>query len=108
MSFTRNGKLRFATSDPVCAIQILSLDQLFNISVNASVIWEGITSRFLLYEIPTNVSLEELSAELQDSNNFEIVEIRRFIKSGTNPEISPVLITILGTVLPDNLLSMNN
>ncbi|GFW42852.1 uncharacterized protein TNCV_1212591 [Trichonephila clavipes] len=77
----RNGKLRFATSDPVCAIQILSLDQLFNISVNASVIWEGITSRFLLYEIPTNVSLEELSAELQDSNNFEIVEIRRFIKS---------------------------
>ncbi|GFS64156.1 uncharacterized protein TNCV_3945171 [Trichonephila clavipes] len=103
MSFTRNGKLRFATSDPVCAIQILSLDQLFNISVNVSVIWEGITSRFLLYEIPTNVSLEELSAELQDSNNFEIVEIRRFIKSGTNPEISPVLITILGTVLPDNV-----
>ncbi|GFY29240.1 probable RNA-directed DNA polymerase from transposon BS [Trichonephila clavipes] len=103
MSFTRNGKLRFATSDPVCAIQILSLDQLFNISVNASVIWEGITSRFLLYEIPTNVSLEELSAELQDSNNFEIVEIRRFIKSGINPEISPVLITILGTVLPDNV-----
>ncbi|GFX10738.1 uncharacterized protein TNCV_147801 [Trichonephila clavipes] len=103
MSFTRNGKLRFATSDPVCAIQILSLDQLFNISVNASVIWEGITSRFLLYKIPTNVSLEELSAELQDSNNFEIVEIRRFIKSGTNPEISPVLITILGTVLPDNV-----
>ncbi|GFW76380.1 uncharacterized protein TNCV_1581591 [Trichonephila clavipes] len=103
MSFTRNGKLHFATSDPVCAIQILSLDQLFNISVNASVIWEGITSRFLLYEIPTNVSLEELSAELQDSNNFEIVEIRRFIKSGTNPEISPVLITILGTVLPDNV-----
>ncbi|GFX94027.1 uncharacterized protein TNCV_3413891 [Trichonephila clavipes] len=103
MSFTRNGKLRFATSDPVCAIQILSLDQLFNISVNASVIWEGITSRFLLYEIPTNVSLEELSVELQDSNNFEIVEIRRFIKSGTNPEISPVLITILGTVLPDNV-----
>ncbi|GFW59131.1 uncharacterized protein TNCV_2780621 [Trichonephila clavipes] len=81
MSFTRNGKLRFATSDPVCAIQILSLDQLFNISINASVIWEGITSRFLLYEIPTNVSLEELSAELQDSNNFAIVEIRRFIKS---------------------------
>ncbi|GFW45270.1 uncharacterized protein TNCV_4733781 [Trichonephila clavipes] len=103
MSFTRNGKLCFATSDPVCAIQILSLDQLFNISVNASVIWEGITSRFLLYEIPTNVSLEELSAESQDSNNFEIVEIRRFIKSGTNPEISPVLITILGTVLPDNV-----
>ncbi|GFY29689.1 uncharacterized protein TNCV_1812691 [Trichonephila clavipes] len=103
MSFTRKGKLRFATSDAVCAIQILSLDQLFNISVNASVIWEGITSRFLLYEIPTNVSLEELSAELQDSNNFEIVEIRRFIKSGTNPEISPVLITILGTVLPDNV-----
>ncbi|GFS85272.1 uncharacterized protein TNCV_75291 [Trichonephila clavipes] len=103
MSFTRNGKLRFATSDPVCAIQILSLDQLFNISVNASVIWEGITSRFLLYEIPTNVLLEELSAELQDSNNFEIVEIRRFIKSGTNPEISPVLTTILGTVLPDNV-----
>ncbi|GFW61681.1 putative RNA-directed DNA polymerase from transposon X-element [Trichonephila clavipes] len=88
MSFTRNGKLRFATSDPVCAIQILSLDQLFNISVNASVIWEGFTSRFLLYEIPTNVSLEELSAELQESNNFEIVEIRR-LKSGTNPEISP-------------------
>ncbi|GFX38439.1 putative RNA-directed DNA polymerase from transposon X-element [Trichonephila clavipes] len=67
MSFTRNGKLRFTTSDPVCAIQTLSLDQLINASVNASVIWEGITSRFLLYEIPTNVSLEELSAELQDS-----------------------------------------
>ncbi|GFY79411.1 uncharacterized protein TNIN_330161 [Trichonephila inaurata madagascariensis] len=103
MSLTSNGKLRFATSDPVCALQILSLDQLLNVSVNASVIWEGITSCFLLYEIPTNVSLEELSAELQDSNNFEIAEIRKFIKSGTCPEVSPVLITILRTVLQDNV-----
>ncbi|GFY45703.1 uncharacterized protein TNIN_325541 [Trichonephila inaurata madagascariensis] len=98
MSFTRNGKLRFATSDPVCAVQILYLEQILNVSVNTSVIWEGITSRFLLYEIPTNESLEELSTELQSSNNFEIVEIRRFIKSGTSPEVSLALITILGTV----------
>ncbi|GFY71630.1 probable ATP-dependent DNA helicase HFM1 [Trichonephila inaurata madagascariensis] len=48
-------------------------------------------------------SYEELSAELQDSNDSEIVEIRRFINSGTCPEVSPILIIILGTVLPDNV-----
>lgn len=103
MSFTRNGKIRISTSDAVCAIQIMSLEQLLNISVNTRIIWEGITSRFLLYEIPTNVNLEELCKELQEINNIEIVEIRRFLKPGTYPEICPVLITVLGTIIPESI-----
>ncbi|GFT07082.1 uncharacterized protein TNCV_1416041 [Trichonephila clavipes] len=101
MSFTRNGKIRFSTLDPVCAAQILSIEKISNVSVKTNILWEGITSRFLIYEIPLDISLNEIAKELQETNNFEIIEMRRFIKTGSQQQLSPVLITILGTTLPE-------
>ncbi|GFW71965.1 uncharacterized protein TNCV_4788541 [Trichonephila clavipes] len=101
MSFTRNGKIRFSTLDPVCAAQILSLEKISNVSVKTNILWEGITSRFFIYEIPLDISLNEIAKELQETNNFEIIEMRRFIKTGSQQQFSPVLITILGTTLPE-------
>ncbi|GFT15665.1 uncharacterized protein TNCV_4985851 [Trichonephila clavipes] len=103
MSFTRNGKIRFSTLDPVCAAQILSLEKISNVSVKTNILWEGITSRFLIYEIPLDISLNEIAKELQETNNFEIIEMRRFIKTGSQQQFSPVLITILGTTLPETV-----
>ncbi|GFV81206.1 uncharacterized protein TNCV_4772341 [Trichonephila clavipes] len=103
MSFTRNGKIRFSTLDPVCAAQILSLEKISNVSVKTNILWEGITSRFLIYEIPLDIYLNEIAKELQETNNFEIIEMRRFIKTGSQQQFSPVLITILGTTLPETV-----
>ncbi|GFU51499.1 reverse transcriptase domain-containing protein [Trichonephila clavipes] len=103
MSFTCNGKIRFSTLDPVCAAQILCLEKISNVSVKMNILWEGIKSRFLIYEIPLDISLNEIAKELQETNNFEIIEMRRFIKTGSQQQFSPVLITILGTTLPETV-----
>ncbi|GBN20899.1 hypothetical protein AVEN_110921-1 [Araneus ventricosus] len=85
MKFTREGKIILTTQDPECAAQLLNLEKVVNIPVSTNVIWENITSRFLLYDIPTTVSLPEVAAELSKNNEIEIVDIRRFVKQ-TIPE----------------------
>ncbi|GBN33578.1 hypothetical protein AVEN_93108-1 [Araneus ventricosus] len=52
-------------------------------------------------DIPTATSLEELAYELSCSNGIIITHMRRFVKQNTQPEAAPVLITILGTTLPE-------
>ncbi|GFX91010.1 uncharacterized protein TNCV_2283021 [Trichonephila clavipes] len=103
MSFTHNGKIRFSTLDPVCAAQILSLEKILNVSVKTNILWEGITLRFLIYEIPLDMSLNEIAKELQETNDFQIIEMTRFIKTGSQQQFSPVLIAILGTTLPETV-----
>ncbi|GFV74668.1 putative RNA-directed DNA polymerase from transposon X-element [Trichonephila clavipes] len=95
MYFTRSGKIKISTSDPVCAVQITAIDQILNTPVKANIIWEGFTSRFLLFDIPTTVHLADVAIELKNSNDLDIVEIRRFIKPNSRQKASPVLITIL-------------
>ncbi|GFX36740.1 uncharacterized protein TNCV_1543441 [Trichonephila clavipes] len=101
MYFTRSGKIKISTSDPVCAVQITAIDQILNTPVKANIIWEGFTSRFLLFDIPTNVHLADVAIELKNSNDLEIVEIRKFVKPNNRQEASPVLITILGINTPE-------
>ncbi|GFY56239.1 uncharacterized protein TNIN_291941 [Trichonephila inaurata madagascariensis] len=101
MYFTRSGKIKISTSDPVCDVQITAIEQILNISVKANIIWEGFTSRFLLFNIPTNVHLTDVATELKNSNDIEIVEIRRILKKNSRQEASPVLITILGINAPE-------
>ncbi|GFY25121.1 uncharacterized protein TNCV_2693121 [Trichonephila clavipes] len=101
MPFTRNGNIRFSTLYPVCAAQILSLEKILNVSVKPNILWEGIMSRFLIYEIPLDISLNEITKELQENNDFEIIGMRKFIKTGSQQQFSPILIAILGTTLPD-------
>ncbi|GFW13430.1 uncharacterized protein TNCV_1879321 [Trichonephila clavipes] len=101
MYFTRSGKIKISTSDPVCAVQITAIDQILNTPVKANIIWEGFTLRFLLFDIPTNVHLADVAIELKNSNDLDIVEIRRFVKPNSCQEASPVLITILGINTPE-------
>ncbi|GFW14303.1 uncharacterized protein TNCV_1365581 [Trichonephila clavipes] len=101
MYFNRSGKIKISTSDSICAVQITALEQILNIPVKANIIWEGFTSRFLLFDIPTNVHLIDVATELKNSNDIEIVEIRRFIKKNSRQEASPVLIAILGINTPE-------
>ncbi|GFT13508.1 uncharacterized protein TNCV_3829951 [Trichonephila clavipes] len=88
MYFTRSGKIKISTSDPVCAVQITAIDHILNTPVKANIIWEGFTSRFLLFDIPTNVHLADEAIELKNSNYLDIVEIRRFVKPNSRQEAS--------------------
>ncbi|GBL82858.1 hypothetical protein AVEN_106377-1 [Araneus ventricosus] len=99
VKFTRHGKIILTTQDPVCAAQLHNLETVVNIKVSTNVIWENITSHFLLYDISTKVSLLEVAEELTRNNGIEIVEMRRFVKQNNTRETSPVLITMLGTRL---------
>ncbi|GFS50984.1 uncharacterized protein TNCV_1325161 [Trichonephila clavipes] len=105
MYFTLSGKIKISTSDlslsPIYAVQITAIEQILNIPVKANIIWEGFTLRFLLFDIPTNAHLTDVTTELKNSNGIEIVEIRRFIKKNGRQEASPVLITILGINTPE-------
>ncbi|GIY44028.1 hypothetical protein CDAR_262621 [Caerostris darwini] len=103
MKFSRQGKLIFSTADPVCAAQILNLDKILETPISTAVTFENITERFLIFDIPTNLPLSELAAEIMHTNDMEVVELRRFVKLNSTQEFSPVLITILGIFLPDSI-----
>lgn len=101
--FTRTGSVIFSTKDVTCAVDISRISTFLGVNVTSRVIWENITNRFLLFNIPVNVSLEELAQEIEDVNNINIIEMRRFIKKDNKSETSPVLITSLGTFLPNEI-----
>ncbi|GBN05331.1 hypothetical protein AVEN_116045-1 [Araneus ventricosus] len=103
MKYTPQGKLLFSTSDPVCAAELLTLQTVLDTPVSTDVIWENISSRFLITDIPTKITLEELAEELSRNNDIVITHMRRFVKPNSSQETSPVLVTILGTYLPDSV-----
>ncbi|GBL75451.1 hypothetical protein AVEN_194630-1 [Araneus ventricosus] len=53
------------------------------------------------FTVPTTTPLEELAAEIEDKNDCIVVEMRQFLKQNSPKEMSPVLITILGTTVPE-------
>ncbi|GBM67402.1 hypothetical protein AVEN_233586-1 [Araneus ventricosus] len=53
MRYTRQGKIQFTTKDPICAVQLLSLTKFVDIDVSTDLIWENISARFLVVDIPT-------------------------------------------------------
>ncbi|GBM23958.1 hypothetical protein AVEN_198194-1 [Araneus ventricosus] len=101
MKYTRQGKFQFTTKDPICAVQLLSMEKFMGTNVVTDIIWENVSSRFLIFDIPTSTPLEELAIEIQDKNDCIVVEMRRFLKQNSTKEVSPVLITILGTTIPE-------
>ncbi|GBN85178.1 hypothetical protein AVEN_187298-1 [Araneus ventricosus] len=103
MRYTRQDKIQFTTKDPICAVQLLSLTKFMDIDVSTDVIWENISALFLVTDIPTTTPLDELATEIQDKNDCLGVELRRFVKLNSNKVISPVLITILGTTVPETI-----
>ncbi|GBM14669.1 hypothetical protein AVEN_97181-1 [Araneus ventricosus] len=103
MRYTRQGKIQFTTKDPICAVQLLSLTKFMEIDVTTDLIWENMSARFLVADIPTTTPLEELAKEIQDKNDCLVVEMRRFVKPNSSKVTSPVLITILGTTVPETI-----
>ncbi|GBO31372.1 hypothetical protein AVEN_203977-1 [Araneus ventricosus] len=103
MKFTRQGKILFTTKDPLCAVQLLSLTKFMETDISTDVIWENICSRFLIFDIPVNTTLEELAKEIQEKNDMDVIEMRRFLKQNSVKDMSPVLITVLGTTIPDEI-----
>ncbi|GBL87615.1 hypothetical protein AVEN_165215-1 [Araneus ventricosus] len=92
-------------SDPVCAANLFTLQNVLDTPVSTDVIWENSTSRFLIPDIPPKTTPEELADELSCNNDIVINHMRRFVKPNSSQETSPVLVTILGTYLPDLLKS---
>ncbi|GBN99047.1 hypothetical protein AVEN_11622-1 [Araneus ventricosus] len=72
MRHTRQGKVLFTTSDTICAANLFTLTKLLDTPISATVLWENITTKFLLTDIPTTTSLEELASELSCSNDIVI------------------------------------
>lgn len=54
-------------------------------------------NRFLLFNIPVEIPLAELGREIAAANNINILELRRFIRKKSTCEVSPVLVTSLGS-----------
>lgn len=101
--FTRTGSMIFFTKDVECAIDICKVSSFLGVSVKSRIIWENITNRFLLFNIPVDIPLDEIANELEENNNIRILELRRFLKRGSTKETSPILVTILGTNLPQHI-----
>ncbi|GBM35535.1 hypothetical protein AVEN_106761-1 [Araneus ventricosus] len=84
MKYTRQGKIQFTTKDPICAVQLLTLEKFMGINMVTDIIWKNISARFLIFDLPTSTSLEELAVEIEDKNDCIVVEIRRFLKLNTS------------------------
>ncbi|GBN42131.1 hypothetical protein AVEN_34027-1 [Araneus ventricosus] len=89
MSNSRKGKIIFSMEDPICAAQLLSLHKISNASVYTDIIWENINSRFLVYDVPVSITMEDSANELSDANNIELIEMRCFVKQNDRQDASP-------------------
>ena len=101
--YTRSGSWIFSTTDVDCAIDVCHIPEFLGVNVTAQVIYENITNRFLVFNILVDIPLPELASEISMVNNMHILELRRFIRKGQTSGFSPVLITSLGTRLPQDI-----
>ena len=105
LKFTRQRKIVIETKSEECAIEVLQLKQLLNVNVKVNLLRESVTSRFLLRNIPVNITLKELYEELCEENDIKILELCRFTRKVVN-EVIPtqsVLVTVLGITLPKSV-----
>ena len=99
IQYTCNGSIIFHTDNLECVIEICSLNLFMGVPVKCQVIWENITNRFLLFNIPSDIPLAEVAKDLMSINNINIFEMRRFSRLNSPREVSSVLVTILGNSL---------
>ena len=98
---TRTG-LICSTYDHTTAKELLDIKLLLSIKTSTEINNTNFTSRFVLHNIPTDISLDELKAEIECENNLIVFECRRFTKKSTGGfcPTESVLITVIGTILP--------
>ena len=68
--YTRTGSLLLSTQDVKCAQDKSSLLEFMGVSVQTRILFDNITTRFLLFQIPTSTQLEELAHEFKTSNSL--------------------------------------
>lgn len=101
IQFTRQNHLLIVTENLETAIEVSKIKAILGIPTICSVIYDQITSRFLLRRVPTDISLKELCDELEEENGIHIHEARRFSSRISQQKMSEnVLITMYGTILP--------
>ncbi|GBL89837.1 hypothetical protein AVEN_117620-1, partial [Araneus ventricosus] len=62
---------------------VLAVQNVLDTPVSTEMIWKNISSRFLIPDIPTKTTLEELAKELSCNNDIVIAHMQRFVKSKT-------------------------
>lgn len=79
---------------------MLQFKSIENVPGRPRIKFESITTRFLLYSIPADVSCEEIANELI-YNGVHVLQIRRFMSKnpGSTVPTSIVPVKILGTFL---------
>lgn len=101
--FTRKGHLIVQTKKLECLAEIDKLNTFANIKVRVNMNPETFTTKFLVRDIPTSMSLDSVHDEISEENQLKIVEMRRFLKRGQKGlfPTQTVLVTILGTTIPE-------
>lgn len=104
LRFTRKGALIISSEDYETAICVSQIDELLGVKTKAKLMTEQLISRFILKPVPSNVNLAELKEELENVNEINILELKRFTQR--NPSRSPtetILVTVLGHELPQEI-----
>lgn len=99
---TRQGKLIIKTKCMESARQISRINTLLGVPVTAKVHKDNLTSKFLLRNITTDCSLEDVKLEIEN-NNLKVQSIRRFKKKGGTELTENVLVNIFGTSIPSEI-----
>lgn len=99
---TRNGKILAITKNLNTAKELVKINSLLLKEVIPSLQYETMTTRFLLFSIPTEENLDDVKKDIEDENQVKVHSITRFTKKHNNRYINTetVLITIYGRILP--------
>lgn len=104
VKITKQGKILLLTHSVDTAAQVLQLQAIADVPVTPRIQYDSITTKFLLYGIPVDVSCEELADELV-YNGVHVLEIRRFLRKnqGHATPTTTVLVSMLGTQIPSEV-----
>lgn len=101
---TRQGKIIVVTSSTQAASNLMKMQSIAGIQVTGSIQFDNISTKFLLFNIPQDVSCLEIAEELTESG-ITPLEVRRFIRraEGQATPSRTVLVTKLGILLPSDI-----
>lgn len=89
----------------MCAMNISKTSSFLGNQVSCRIIWDKISNRLLLFNIPVGIPLMDIACELEDSNNLHILELRLFIKKKKKVPMKHLLFFLHLWVLPSLMKS---
>lgn len=84
----------------MCSWYLWSFWMPRDFNITTRVVWDNITNRLFLFNIPVNITIQDIGQELSVCNNIKILELCRFLRKDITQETSPTLLTPLGTPIP--------